>query len=341
MIALRRSVGSAYPAMRTVNPLRWVSEVEIGEDEITRKLDECFLGTIVFDVRHLNPVWKKGSNRSLNQKHVEHLKEEYMTNIRRHAIEDRLWVTMSKDDFNAYLTWIFRNRNNNEDPNPAQLEELQKQSKLRTTELLEVEHKVPQCGCTPLSVPGMAGNALELSAVIDWHHGFYDAAYNWDPVLLPEVAQAMLAPVNAFENMEEAHRKLHGLPGRRRTATSLKNNICLLLQDISRLPRIRCAAHAAGDVHIVDSLEEVPGPIDLLDGNALSSPIELSTSQAFRVFEQNIKAAKGWHGQSPLDQVVHDKFIFCQNAQTIKEEEINLQEGLIRFEATSINLIPT
>jgi hypothetical protein len=35
---------------------------------------------------------------------------------------------------------------------------------------------------------------------------------------------------------------------------ALKNNICLLVQDISRLPRMRCAAHAACDVHVVDSL---------------------------------------------------------------------------------------
>ncbi|RHZ49713.1 hypothetical protein CDV55_101255 [Aspergillus turcosus] len=39
---------------------------------------------------------------------------------------------------------------------------------------------------------------------------------NWDPALLPEVAQAMLDLVNAFENIEEAHRKLHGITGKKK-----------------------------------------------------------------------------------------------------------------------------
>lgn len=97
-------------------------------------------------------TWKKGQNYTLNQKHIDTLKQKSMTNIRRYALEDRIWVTLSKQDFNTYLDSI-STRTNNKEPMLDDLAKLQTQSRLQTTELLTVDQAQP--------IPSIAAPVLQ------------------------------------------------------------------------------------------------------------------------------------------------------------------------------------
>jgi hypothetical protein len=142
------------------------------EDEITTKLEEAFLGTIIFDVRNLETQWRKGQNRTINPKHVDTLKAEFQVNIRRYSIEDRMWVTLSKSDFEAYLCWIY-NRANKRDPTAAELADLQKEAKLRTTPTLIVDRKV-----TGISLPVLQAGQHRRAALISLLKEVNQAALN-------------------------------------------------------------------------------------------------------------------------------------------------------------------
>ncbi|CBF88280.1 predicted protein [Aspergillus nidulans FGSC A4] len=73
---------------------------------------------------------------------------------------------------------------------------------------------------------GMLGNAADLSAIIEWYVGFWevdeDGVEVWAGEVIPGINEAIRTLCLAFDNVEIAHRKAHGITGNKRDQSARK-----------------------------------------------------------------------------------------------------------------------
>jgi hypothetical protein len=75
-------------------------------DELSNRIRDALLGTVIIDVRLLNAEWPNGRNRELNTGHLENLRESMASGVRRYDVDTRMKADMTQKDWDQLLNHL-------------------------------------------------------------------------------------------------------------------------------------------------------------------------------------------------------------------------------------------